>query len=131
MKRCVIDTNIYCDAMRGDADAVAILRKPEACLMSAIVIGELLSGFRQGGKEWKNRDELQRFLQKQRVEKVDVTDETADFYAHILANLRQQGTPIPTNDIWIAAVAMEHGATLATQDEHFKYVQGLYVISKI
>ena len=63
------------------------------------------------------------------MEQVEITDETAEFYAAIVDGLRARGTPIPTNDIWIAACAMEHGARVATSDSHFGQVNGLLVYS--
>ena len=81
--------------------------------------------FRKGDKDAGNRAVLRDFLTRPRVRVVPLTATTAEFYAHILAGLRARGTPIPTNDIWIAACAMEHGASPATSDRHFASVPGL------
>ena len=84
--------------------------------MSSISIGELLSGFKGGARERENRDELAEFLDTPRVSIYRVSEDTAEFYAEILNGLRSAGTPIPTNDIWIAAQAMEHGLRLVSMD---------------
>jgi predicted nucleic acid-binding protein len=125
MTAVLIDTNVYCGAMRGDSDAVALWRTAARILMSPIVVGELQSGFRGGGLARRNADQLRRFLAQERVEALSVTSRTAEFYALVLHQLREDGAPIPTNDIWIAASALEHGAGLATRDKHFQKVKGL------
>ena len=128
MKRVVLDTSAYCYAMRGDPTIVAVLRRAEKILLPAIVIGELLAGFRIGTKEGKNREQLLTFLQTDRISVVDVTTETADFYAFVVNMLKTTGKPIPTNDIWIAACALEHGSRLLTLDKHFRNVDGLFIL---
>ena len=125
MSRVLVDTNIYSLAMRGEADIVAALRRIDAVFISAVSLGELFAGFKAGGREAQNRRELAVFLDSPRVEVLAVDPETADCYAEILARLRAQGTPIPTNDIWIAAAAFQHGLKLFTRDRHFQQVPGL------
>ncbi len=125
MSKILIDTNIYSSALRGMPDVVAILRKAERIAVSSISIGELLSGFKGGTREQKNRDELAEFLDAPRVDVFPVDEGTAEFYAAILNQLRQQGRPIPTNDIWIAAVAQQHGLALYSNDAHFQQIAGL------
>lgn len=125
MKKVLIDTNIYSFAMKGDVDAVNALRKMDVIGFSAISIGELCSGFKSGSQESKNREELNLFLDSPRVVVQAVDEGTADFYASILNNLRTAGTPIPTNDIWIAAIAFQHGYQLFSNDKHFSLIQGL------
>ena len=128
MKKILIDTNIYSDAMRGEKYAVNILRRNVQVLISPVVIGELLAGFKRGTKEGKNKQQLDEFLSRERVFELSISSETSEFYAFILNQLKEQGTPIPTNDIWIAASAMENGAALATRDEHFHKITGLIII---
>lgn len=125
MNRILIDTNIYSGAMRGDADIVGILREVELIGLSAISVGELLSGFKGGNREEENRRELGIFLDSSRVALFPVDEYTANHYCSILDQLRRHGTPIPTNDIWIAAVAFQHGLPLFTRDRHFSSIQGL------
>lgn len=125
MKKVLIDTNIYSMAMKGDANVVNILRKIDRIGFSAVSIGELYSGFKGGRYEAKNKEELNFFLDSPRVLIHPVDEGTADFYASILDNLRSAGTPIPTNDIWIAAVAFQHGYKLFSRDKHFALIPGL------
>jgi tRNA(fMet)-specific endonuclease VapC len=98
-------------------DVVEVLRKAEATGFSVISIGELLSGFKGGGREQKNREELEKFLDSPRVVVYSVNEDTSEFYAEILNNLRKIGMPVPTNDIWIAAVAFQNGLKLFTKEE--------------
>jgi tRNA(fMet)-specific endonuclease VapC len=125
MIRILIDTNIYSLAMRGSKEIVEILRHTRHIGISAISIGELFSGFRGGNREPQNRQELHQFLDSPRVSVYPVDEETAEYYSAVLQQLRQQGTPIPTNDIWIAAVAFQQGLPLLTRDEHFSHIAGL------
>jgi len=115
--------------MKGDPDVVSILRQCRRIGISAISVGELLSAFKGGPNEKKNREELKQFLDSPRVFLCYIDDETAEFYSHILNELRRTGRPIPTNDIWIASVAFQRGLKLLTRDVHFSYIPGLLVIS--
>ena len=128
MTKVLIDTNIYSFAMKGDAAVVNALRKMDRIGFSAVSIGELLSGFKGGTREAQNREELHLFLDSPRVVLHPIGGETADFYASILINLREAGTPIPTNDIWIAASAFQHGYKLFTRDRHFNFIPGLVLL---
>ncbi len=125
MKKVLIDTNIYSLAMKGEGAVVAALRTLDMLGFSAISIGELLSGFKGGSRETKNREELNLFLDSPRVVVHSVDEETAEFYASVLNDLREAGTPIPTNEIWIAAVAFQHGYKVYSKDNHFNQVPGL------
>jgi len=125
MKKILIDTNIYSLAMKGDGNVVDALRKIDQIGFAAISVGELYSGFKNGNRETTNREELNVFLDSPRVVVHTIYVETADFYASILNNLKATGTPIPTNDIWIAAVAFQHGYIIFTKDRHFDLIPGL------
>ena len=125
MNRILIDTNIYSNALRGQVDVETVLRQVAHIGISAISIGELISGFQGGTKEQKNRAELSLFLDSPRVKLYSIDNETAEFYSTILNQLRQNGTPIPTNDIWIAATAFQHGLPLYTLDNHFSLIANL------
>lgn len=125
MNRILIDTNIYSGAMRGDAEIIEVLRQVELIGVSVISVGELLSGFKGGKRESENRQELGTFLDSPRVTLFSVDEYTAGHYCAILDQLRRHGTPIPTNDIWIAAVAFQHGLPLFTRDRHFSKIEGL------
>lgn len=125
MKKVLIDTSIYSLAMRGIVNVVSILSRIEIIGFTAISVGELFSGFKGGSQEVKNREELNFFLDSPRVVVHAIDVETADFYASIINTLRVAGTPIPTNDIWIAAVAFQHGYKLFSRDKHFNLIPGL------
>lgn len=128
MNRMLIDTNIYSHALRGTADVVEVLRGANLIAVSAISIGELLSGFKGGMREKQNRKELAQFLDSPRVRLFFIDNETAEFYASILNKLKSSGRPIPTNDIWISAVALQHGLALFSRDRHFEWVPGLILV---
>ena len=128
MKKMLIDTNIYSHALRGDPETVSVLQRAHKIAICSISIGELLSGFRGGSRERENRGELEEFLDAPRVKLYSIDENTAEFYADILHGLRERGTPIPTNDIWIASVSFQHGLKLFSKDQHFKNISGLMLI---
>jgi predicted nucleic acid-binding protein len=128
MKNLLIDTNIYTFAFNGKTEVIRILQRAQKISICAITIGELLSGFKAGSKESVNRAELEEFLDSPRVQLIGIDEDTAEFYSEIQTALKKKGKPIPTNDIWIAASALQHGLKLYTKDQHFKYVPGLVLI---
>ena len=128
MKNLLIDTNIYSYALNGNADVIKVLQRAQKISICSISIGELLSGFKAGSKEKKNRAELEEFLDSPRLQLLNIDEDTAEFYAEIQNGLKKKGRPIPTNDIWIAATALQHGLKLYTNDQHFKYVPGLVLV---
>lgn len=123
--RVLLDTNVYSALMKGQADAVDRVRRAERLLLSAVVVGELLFGFRSGSRYAKNLKELEAFLENPYVDFLPVTMATADRFGRVATWLRKKGTPIPTNDMWIAAHALETGADLVSYDHHFELVEGL------
>jgi tRNA(fMet)-specific endonuclease VapC len=125
MNRFLIDTNIYSAALRGDPKIARTLSAAERIGFSVISVAELLDGFARGGHESKNRDELKSFLDSPRVTLFGIDEHTAEHYATIIGLLKKRGTPIPTNDIWIGAVAFRQGLPLMTLDRHFSQVPGL------
>jgi tRNA(fMet)-specific endonuclease VapC len=122
VKRLLLDTLAYAAFMRGDGEAVHALREADEIYVSAIVLGEMLAGFMGGERHEKNEKELTRFLESPRVNLIDVDEATAERYAVIFTALREAGSPIPTNDLWIAASAMQYGLRLLTLDSHFTRV---------
>lgn len=128
MSRLLIDTNIYSHALLGTADIVDQLRRAEEIFLCVITIGELLSGFKGGTREKENRKRLWLFLDSPRVRVLPIDDETADFYAETFHALKKIGRPIPTNDLWIGAVALQHGLKMFSRDRHFHYIPGLLCI---
>ena len=125
MRPVLLDTNAYTAFMLGVREVVEVVAHAERMYLNSIVLGELLAGFAAGTREPKNRAELARFLDSPRVEVLPVSAQTADSYALVYAGLRRKGQPIPTNDLWIAASALEHGAALLTRDAHFLQIDGL------
>ena len=123
--KILLDTSAYVGFKRNHSELVEMIVTADLILFSAVVLGELLFGFRSGTRFKKNLDELNRFLENDAVEIASIGKISADRYSRIAAQLRRQGTPIPTNDIWIAAQTMEHGAELVTTDTHFDKISGL------
>jgi tRNA(fMet)-specific endonuclease VapC len=123
----LLDTNAYVALKRGDERIAAVVRSSEELVFSIVVIGELLFGFRNGDRFEKNLDELEQFLDHPAVAVLHVTRVTADRFGRLAALLRKAGTPVPTNDIWIAAQTQESGAELVTFDKHFERIPALAV----
>jgi tRNA(fMet)-specific endonuclease VapC len=115
----LLDTSAYSGLARGNQDVLDATQTAEIIAVNPIVIGELLSGFAKGTLASQNFKQLEMFLDSPRCIVLPVIMETAKRYAHIHGALRKAGTPIPANDLWIAASAMEHGLTVVTLDNHF------------
>jgi len=129
--KILLDTSTYAMFKQNITDAVEIIVRAELILISPIVLGELMFGFRNGTRFKKNMGELNNFLEHEIVELLQIGEITSDRYSRIAAKLKSKGTPIPTNDIWIAAQAIEYGAELITSDRHFEKIDGLvYTILK-
>lgn len=125
MRPVLVDTNAYVALLRGDPEVAEVVACADRLYLNSVVLGELLAGFAVGNREARNRMELARFIESPRVGVMQVTAETADSYALVYANLRRKGQPIPANDLWIAASALEHGLALLSLDAHFAQVDGL------
>jgi predicted nucleic acid-binding protein len=115
----MLDTSAYSAFMSGEPWVKERLQEADEIVLNPAVVGELLAGFRRGSRERRNRDLLGQFLDSPRVSVAPIDGETAERYAVILDGLRHRGTPVPTNDLWIAATAMQHGLLLLTADRHF------------
>lgn len=127
MSRLLLDTSAYSALFRGDEPAKEALRSADEVYLSPVIIGELLSGFGGGRRRAVNEAGLRDFLAEPRVRVVAVDEETSVRYAAILRALKAAGTPIPTNDVWIAASAMQHGLEVLTADAHFGRVPQIVV----
>jgi tRNA(fMet)-specific endonuclease VapC len=123
--KILLDTSAYVGFKVGADEVVDIIVKSQHILFSPVVLGELMFGFYNGTRFKHNMENLNEFLRHEIVEFIPLGEITADRYSRIAHQLRKQGTPIPTNDIWIAAQAMEHGAELITSDKHFEQIPGL------
>jgi tRNA(fMet)-specific endonuclease VapC len=121
----LLDTNAYSALMADRGRVAEFVRRANAVLVSAVVLGELLFGFRNGTRYDENRAQLDAFLSRRCVQTLEVTLETAERFGLIATQLRRRGTPVPTNDVWIAAHAMESGGHLLSFDRHFEAVDGL------
>lgn len=117
-----LDTSAYSALKRGDERVLEVMQRSELVAVPVVVLGELHSGFRAGTRCEENEKQLARFLSKRTVRVLPVTEETAMRYAQIDVYLRKKGRPIPRNDVWITALAVEHGLRLLTLDEHFREI---------
>ena len=115
-----LDTNAYSDFMRGNPRRVEILRAARSIFVPLIVLGELRAGFAAGDRKSTNTANLQRFLTSPRVAVLLPDERTAHHYAQLHLQLRRQGSPIPTNDLWIASLVIQHDLVLCTSDRHFR-----------
>lgn len=129
--RRLIDTNVYSALKRGRREVVELIRESSQLLLSAVVVGELMSGFRTGSRQSENLHDFKEFIASPYVEFLPITMTTAERFGRVSAALRTAGTPIPTNDVWIAAHALETGAELISYDQHFSLVGGLAWIDPV
>ncbi len=129
MTQVIIDTSAYSAFRRGLAAVRPYFIHSNDILVPVIVLGELRSGFAVGTRQTDNERLLQEFLSLSNVSVVDVADPTTHVVAKLYSQLRRAGTPIGQNDLWIAALAMEHKAQLLTLDKDFACVEGLELIS--
>jgi len=127
--RILLDTSAYSALFKGDEKTRTILQEVEEVALTPIVLGELIAGFVGGRSEEKNRRLLKEFLGTPRVRIYPLDGETSERYAAVWLYLRQEGTPIPTNDLWIAASAMQHGLAVLSADKHFLKVP--HVLTRI
>ena len=123
--RILFDTNAYVAWKTGHEGVARLLRESERVYASSVVVGELLAGFRLGTRYKQNTRELGELLADPAVVPVGIDNTTADRYARLVVQLRRKGRPIPTNDIWIAAQALQTGADLVSFDAHFGEVDGV------
>ncbi len=117
--RILLDTNRYTDFCKAVPEAVAPITSAEQVFLPFIVLAELRGGFQAGTLARANEQTLDRFLASGRVTLLYPDDTTTQVYAGLYAQLRRQGTPIPTHDIWIAALALQHNLALLSRDGHF------------
>jgi tRNA(fMet)-specific endonuclease VapC len=128
VNRACLDTNIYVAFKQNDREIVSLLRTFDFIGIDATVLAELYAGFRMGLKESANRKDLSLFLESPRVYILSHEEPTAEYYALVVKQLRDKGRPIPTNDVWIAANAIQRGLPLLTLDDHFKEIDGLLLV---
>ena len=114
-----LDTNRYGDLCRGMAPVVQVVEQAEEVFLPFVVVAELRAGFSLGNHGTENERVLRRFVAKPGVEVLFADEQTTHHYAAAYRQLRQQGTPIPTNDLWIAALVLQHSLALCARDRHF------------
>lgn len=117
-----LDTNAYSDFMRGEADRVQIVRTARLIYLPLIVLAELRAGFAAGNQESTNASNVQRFLNSPRVQVLSPDEQTTHHYAQLYLQLRKKSVSIPTNDLWIAALVVQHNLILCTSDSHFQHL---------
>jgi len=120
--RLLLDTNRYKDFCSGEAVIVQALRRADEVFMPFVTLAELRAGFACGTKASTNANVLTRFLNRPRVRTLYADEETTHHYANLFRQLRQQATPMPTNDLWLAALAVQHDLLLASRDGHFEHL---------
>lgn len=122
MSALCLDTSAYSNFRRGNEGLSKLLDQAELVGVPTVALGELRTGFLLGGRKRQNETELEAFLGNPVVEVLPVDSEASRHYAEIVAELREAGTALPTNDIWIAAVAARNGTTVITCDDHFERI---------
>ena len=123
--RVALDTNRYVDLCRNVSETVALLEEAETVVLPFVVLGELRAGFAHGRRPAENERILARFLLKDGVHVLFADDQTTHHYASVFRQLRKQGTPIPTNDMWLAALVLQHSLALHARDKHFDHLPQL------
>ncbi len=123
--RILLDTNRYRDFCDGLPQAVSRLQTAELVYLAFVTLAELRAGFIAGTASGPNERNLSVFLNRPRIRVLWPDEQTTHHYARLFLQLRKQGTPIPTNDIWIAALAVQHDLALFSRDCHFDRIQQL------
>jgi len=119
--RILLDTNRLTDALRLESSVVRVVEAAEESWVPFIALAEMKAGFAGGHQSRRARNEalLVKFLQMPGVEVLYADQETTEVYARLFIQLRKAGTPAPTNDLWIASLAVQHQLMLLSRDEHF------------
>jgi tRNA(fMet)-specific endonuclease VapC len=120
--RIALDTNRYVDLCRGVAETVDLLEEAGEVVLPFVALAELRAGFAYGRRPAENEQILRRFLMKAGVLVLYPDDQTTHHYAAVFRQLRKQGTPIPTNDMWLAALVLQHNLVLHARDKHFDHL---------
>ena len=126
--RVALDTNRYVDLCKGLAATIALLEAADEVLLPFVVLGELRAGFAHGRRTAENERLLRRFLLQDGVRVLYADDQTTHHYAAVCRQLRKQGTPIPTNDMWLAALVLQHNLVLHARDRHFDHLPQLALV---
>ena len=122
MTAICLDTSAYSAFKRGDDEVRSYLERADRILVPTVVLGELRAGFASGSCQAQNLLDLSQFLAIPGCEIAVIDEGVSKRYADVVTVLRTHGTPIPTNDIWIAAVALDTASAVLTRDRHFSCV---------
>lgn len=128
MNRLCLDTSAYSNFQRGHRQTVDCIDRADWIALPNVVLGELWAGFLLGNRVEQNAQALALFLEHTAVETLDVDGDVARIYGEIFVELRRKGTPLPINDVWIAATAVHAGATVLTFDAHFREIARIGVL---
>ena len=123
--RVAIDTNRLTDLFRGDRELAERLAMCDHVAVPLVVLGEIRAGFYGGNRQHDNELVLRMFLSKATVSVLLPTRETAEYYGRLFVQLKRAGTPVPDNDLWIAAQVLEHDLQLISRDGHFDKIPQL------
>lgn len=123
--RVALDTNRLTDLFRGDAALAERLGECDEVWLPLMVLAEIQAGFYGGSEQHRNEVLLRSFLIRPTAGVLLPARETAEFYARLFVQLKRAGTPIPDNDLWIAALALQHDLVLITRDRHFESIPQL------
>ena len=126
--KIALDSNAYSDAARGNPKLVQLLESADEIFLPVIVVAELRAGFMHGTQSSHNESKLIQFLASERVSILHINEQTTHHYARLFAYLRTQGTPVPTNDLWIAALILQHDLPLVTGDAHFRKIPQILLV---
>jgi predicted nucleic acid-binding protein len=117
--RIALDTNRLTDLFQGDAALAAFLGACDEVWIPFVVLAEMKAGFYGGARQAHNEALLANLLARETVSILFAGRETTEQYARLFVQLKRAGTPVPDNDLWIAAVVIEHDLALVTRDRHF------------
>jgi tRNA(fMet)-specific endonuclease VapC len=123
--RVALDTNRLTDLFQGDDALASQLGTCEEVWIPLVVLAEIKAGFYGGNQQHRNEILLQELFAKTTVGLLLPSRETAEHYARLFVQLKRAGTPVPDNDLWIAAMVLEHDLVLITRDRHFERIPQL------
>lgn len=126
-KKIAIDTNIAIGILNGHENVIVYLSNFDQIFIPVTVNGELLFGAHNSTKTEDNLSKFRQFISQ--CLPMPVTEAVAESYALIRIGLKKRGTPIPENDIWIAAICMANNIPLLTKDKHFAHIEGLVIFN--
>lgn len=126
--RILLDSNRYKDFCSAEPEIVKCVQQADKIYFPFITLAELRSGFACGTKAKKNEAVLTKILNQDCIDVIYPDEETTFYYASLFRQLREQGTPIPTNDLWIAAIAVQYDLLLASRDKHFKSLAQIPIV---